>query len=201
MKQLLMRQNNNHKNTRCVHTRKLYQLETNETADTLWTRSIEEATKFHSLGGSLKSVQQFLDSEIHIILKDRLNITYEMKNPEFDTGLDRPDEVVKQMKNQGRWARRGGYQQPLPFTFAGQNVRNVLHEDRWVDVMESWTDQRLRSSVGPEGPKCPQFAYFMENTYEAKAFCIDESMMKESTSENEEECHIFSIGSNDQWGV
>jgi hypothetical protein len=62
--------------------------------------------------------------------------------------------------------------------------------------MEGASPERFQVAVGPIGPSCPHMMHFSENDgMEEKSFCIPDSF-----GSHHDECHIFSIGSNDQWG-
>jgi hypothetical protein len=93
--------------------------------------------------------------------------------------------------------QRGGYGQPLPGDFHGDNVE-LLAMKRWIDVLEPLSDQRQTTAIGPVGPGCQNLVHF-GNGYETKFMCTT-STEQNGTVKEEEDCHLFSIGSNDQWG-
>lgn len=196
----------------CPHTSGLY--ERNATAFEALQNSIEQAVAFHTRGGSLKSVQRFLDRQIHPTL-ERLDITFQERQRKSKSSATTPNQKVDEyLKDyfQRHNVRRGGYGQPLPIafkqkhspstTFSGDNlVDSVLHGakregKRWIDVMEDATPERFQAAVGPIGPSCPNMMHFSENEgMEEKSFCVSDK-----AESYHDECHIFSIGSNDQWG-
>mmetsp|Transcript_9790 Transcript_9790/g.20581 ORF Transcript_9790/g.20581 Transcript_9790/m.20581 type:complete len:310 (+) Transcript_9790:3-932(+) len=110
--------------------------------------------------------------------------------------------------------KRGGYGQPLPGKLRGENVNKVLFEKRWFDVIEPYTSERYRASMGHVGPSCSNLVHFAEGSYEEKLFCVDAvkytSAKNYADSDADAEagdagnhgpaCSIFSIGSNDEWG-
>ncbi|KAL3905846.1 MAG: hypothetical protein SGILL_009512, partial [Bacillariaceae sp.] len=81
-------------------------------------------------------------------------------------------------------------------------VGKVLHGGgregkRWVDVLEDATPERFQVAVGPMAPPCPQMMHFSENEgLEEKSFCVESDLTTQTEADS---CHIFSIGSNDQW--
>ncbi|KAG7358439.1 methyltransferase domain containing protein [Nitzschia inconspicua] len=194
----------------CPNTQQLYA--SNTTALEELHRTIEEAVAFHTQGGSLKSIQRFLDSQIHPTL-ERLDITFQERKRQSKSAAQKtvkidedPKEFVRHYK-----VRRGGYGQPLPIEFIEKHPRTptkdslvdtVLHGSqregkRWIDVMEIATPERFQVSLGPVGPSCPHMIHFSENEgLKEKSFCIADG----SSAKQIDECHIFSIGSNDQWG-
>jgi len=115
---------------------------------------------------------------------------------------------------------RGGYGQPLPGKWSGKNFgkNGPLFEQRWINVIEPSTAERFKVSVGPVGPNCSKQIHFAEHTYEEKLFCVPDAnggggnssdvvttthqneLQTQAEEDQQEECNIFSIGSNDQWG-
>ena len=193
----------------CSHARRLYQ--SNHTALVELERdTIREANLFHAYGGSLKSIQQFLDRQIQPTLK-RLDVSYREKNqkvPPPDSSVH-IDEFLHDYYAQHP-IERGGYGQPLPIEFYDSNeettsksiVDKALHGGgregkRWIDVLEEATPERFQAAVGPMAPPCPHMIHFSENKgLEEKCFCVENDVAADF---EDDACHIFSIGSNDQW--
>jgi hypothetical protein len=169
--------------------------------------AIHAADDFHVNGGSLKAVQEYLDRQIPLTL-DRLEISYDPTEKSQNNNVP-VDEYLRQYFATHD-VPRGGYGQPLPLTFSSKSnskhLQKTLHRDRkqhrWIDVMENWHHDRFQVAVGPALPPCPHLAKFSEGTYEAKNFCIPDLATQESghSEDDNSDCHIFSIGSNDQWG-
>jgi hypothetical protein len=192
----------------CPQAQRLYQ--TNQTALLqLSQETFQQAMAFHTYGGSLKSIQQFLDRQIHPTL-ERLGVSYrerETKTEKPGTNL-KVDDFLHEFFHQHH-VKRGGYGQPLPIQFYDKDdttsiVDKVLHGSsnegkRWIDVMEEATPERFQVAIGPMAPQCPHMVHFSENEgLEEKSFCIEsESVVK--PDDDDDSCHIFSIGSNDQW--
>ncbi|KAG7341530.1 hypothetical protein IV203_023482 [Nitzschia inconspicua] len=194
----------------CPNTQQLYA--SNTTALEELHRTIEEAVAFHTQGGSLKSIQRFSDSQIHPTL-ERLDITFQERKRQSKSAAQKTVKIDEDLKEYVRHynVRRGGYGQPLPIEFIEKHPRTptkdslvdtVLHGSqregkRWIDVMEIATPERFQVSLGPVGPSCPHMIHFSENEgLKEKSFCIANG----SSAKQIDECHIFSIGSNDQWG-
>ena len=214
----------------CHHVSALYQ--SNMTGI---SEAVDAADKYHSLGGSLKAVQEYLDRQIAPTL-DRLDITYQPKrmttpdknnnnnnNNQNDLVVLPVDEYLRQYFDTHD-VPRGGYGQPLPLTYQSKEHKDTnnnavlqksLHKDRvqhrWMDVMEPWSYGRFQVAVGPQLPSCPHMAKFSEGTYEAKSFCLtmttrpiendsNGEVKNQQHGSTKDECHVFSIGSNDQWG-
>mmetsp|Transcript_6399 Transcript_6399/g.11005 ORF Transcript_6399/g.11005 Transcript_6399/m.11005 type:complete len:288 (-) Transcript_6399:62-925(-) len=120
----------------------------------------------------------------------------------------RPKEIDEYLRTyyQTNTVPRGGYGQELPIEFKGANVKNLMHGDRtgprWMDVLEPWDPIRFKASVGPVIPICPRLVQFSENSYESKALCVDEEEASSvvATKNVSTDCHVLSVGSNDQWG-
>jgi hypothetical protein len=200
--------------------------------------SVDEAIKFHKYGGSLKSVQKFLDGQIDQTLS-RLGVDYEPTDRDNATVASDPKKTpVEYLKEyyQNHNIPRGGYGQELPVRYIDKRppantgseendiVKNALMGKRWIDVTEQWHHNRYVVSVGPDlKVTCPNIVTFSPGTYEEKKFCVtasdtnhhdddrdgdhnntsveDSRRAVEANSDNKDaECHIFSIGSNDQWG-
>ena len=96
---------------------------------------------------------------------------------------------------------RGGYGQPLPGTLKSTHgdglVRGALFESRWINVIEPPRLERYDAGLGPVGPECSKKVTFGQGTYEEKNLCTSAKPTEQSANE---ECNVFSIGSNDQWG-
>lgn len=205
----------NHYPSTCHHLKGLYYSHNNNMSAV--HQAVQAADDFHANGGSLAAVQEYLDEQIAPTL-ERLGISYQPttkknnnnKNKTNDPLPAAVDDYLRQYYATHR-VPRGGYGQPLPVSF--QNKRNgkvhstALHrdrvQDRWMDVMETWSHQRFQVAVGPSLPPCPHMATFSEGTYEAKNFCVsgkEDDDDDKHKANDKDDCHIFSIGSNDQWG-
>lgn len=61
--------------------------------------------------------------------------------------------------------------------------------------------QRFVVSVGPVVATCSNIMYFSEGKGDEKVFCTDSQLLGTSVdNDDSDECDIFSIGSNDNWG-
>jgi hypothetical protein len=63
-------------------------------------------------------------------------------------------------------------------------------------VIEMWNHEWFQVAIGPVLPICPQMMTFSEGTYENKSFCV---AYCNASAKNDNDCHMLSIGSNDQW--
>lgn len=120
-------------------------------------------------------------------------------------------------------SQRGGYAENyMPGHF---RPRWKFWEKRYIEVQEPWSYDRWNVSVGPIGPNCSnlvKFGQYVAPSYDVKWFCMPENAGNKldsdggngnsaasiaiegnstsvATNGGEESCHIFSIGSNDQW--
>lgn len=219
----------------CPHVNSLYG--GNQSLLQYLENSVQESIRFHQFGGSLKSVQRYLDSQVPDTIR-RLGLGYEQMDPskqkEIMKGVS-PEttpavEYIREYYRRNN-VPRGGYGQPLPIRFTDHTnvgrhdastptpkdhhslVKHVLYGERWMDVLETWSSSRYDAAVGPTlNPMCPQILRFAQGSYEEKMFCVDQNTKDETLTAHasntavtssetvESACHIFSIGSNDQWG-
>ena len=168
-------------------------------------RMIEKARKFHQQGGNLASIEHFLDNAMQSTL-DRLDLKFEFTDSKGLKATESKDSV-KQLQEYFKThdIPRGGYGQPLPGKYVGPNARKggPLKKGRFINVLEpDDTAEKFRAAIGHVGPKCLREVHFAEKSYEEKLFCVPENPQHifRGKDEFDEECNIFSIGSNDQWG-
>jgi len=162
---------------------------------------IEKAKDFHQRGGNLVSIENYLNGQMQSTL-DKQNLKFE-----FDKNIDQQplstDRAIHDLKlyYQTHNVPRGGYGQPLPGKWTGENARKKgpLFENRWINVIETDTADRFKVAIGHVGPNCTKEIHFAEQSYEEKIFCVPPPVGN-GTALLSEECNIFSIGSNDQWG-
>jgi len=180
---------------------------------------IEDAKDFHQRGGNLISIENYLNREIESTLS-RMDMKFDF-NKENDKSTGKAvDDLALYYKTHD--VPRGGYGQPLPGKWSGKNTGKVspLFEERWINVVEPDTAARFKVAIGSVGPKCSKQIHFAEGSYEEKIFCVPPDSSNEDNSDQNhlrststvniekeyrnqdqsEECHIVSIGSNDQWG-
>jgi len=168
--------------------------------------AIQKNVHYHQQGGNLHSIEKYLNSHMQSTL-DRLGVQFSPKdnlNKPVPNAIEHLKEYYKNNK-----VSRGGYGQPLPGQLSspsssGQIFREALFEKRWINVIEPSTRQRFFAGIGPVGPHCSNPLTFSKATYEEKNLCV-EMKSHDGGEENHDEdyitdCHIMSIGSNDQWG-
>lgn len=160
--------------------------------------AIENNVNFHQRGGNLRSIEKYLNGHEQNALK-MLGIQF------TPNGQHQPsDKAIEFLQNyyEKNTIKRGGYGQPLPGKYTtkhGQNsILQALFEDRWINVIEPPTLERFSAGIGPVGPECFNKIIFSEGTYEEKTLCT--ASKPYHGGKEKEDCHIFSIGSNDQWG-
>ena len=173
---------------------------------------IQKAHYFHQQGGNLISIGRFMDRATENTV-DKLDLKFEFKDKTFsdeNEGGGAIENLHKYFKT--RDVPRGGYGQPLPGNYVGLNARaeGPLYEQRYLNVIEPDTAERFKVAIGKVGPKCLHEIHFAKDSYEGKVFCVPPdhhkalgSNIRGSSEKNfseEEECNIFSVGSNDQWG-
>jgi hypothetical protein len=176
--------------------------------------AIQKNVHYHQHGGNLHSIEQYLNSHMQSTL-DRLGVEFSSKddlNKPVPNAIEHLNEYYK--KNQ---VARGGYGQPLPGKLSSPSsgnkiFRQALFEKRWINVIEPSTSQRFFAGIGPVGPNCSEPVSFSKGTYEEKNICVETKKKTHDNGEGGErndnnddvddnmECHIVSIGSNDQWG-
>ena len=186
----------------CSHFQELYGSEFSSTA---MQDAIHQATAFHQGGGSLQAVQHYLDQQVGPTMK-RNELSYKPLDKADQENFDykHPPPVKEYLRKhyQTHDADRSGYGKLLPVKFFGPTFRKTLHKDktraRWMDVLEGWDSERFQVAVGPVLPTCPHMTTLSQGTYEHKSFCAvapNEKKKKQDATD----CHIFSVGSNDQW--
>ena len=155
--------------------------------------AIAKAKAFHIDGGNLKALQDYLDRQIQHSYED-----YDLKFIPNTVNKNSPKvthNVVTHLKehyikNHPLYAVRGGYGQNLPGHFEGAKENKFLVEGRWISVREPVTRERWEVSMGPIGPECNHLTSF-GTRHETKYLC---------DMPVDQECHILSIGCNDEWG-
>lgn len=180
---------------------------------------IEKAKDFHQRGGNLVSIENYLNGELQNTL-DRLDMKFEFQ----PIAKHQPNAVAAAAAKSGTTANsaaiddlhnyyqthtipRGGYGQPLPGTWTGPNSgkKGANFGSRWINVIEPDTSKRFKVAIGQVGPECLEEVRFTENSLVEKIFCvppnhINQQQQQQQPQEVSSECHMFSIGSNDQWG-
>ena len=164
-------------------------------------QAINKNIDFHQHGGSLRSIETYLNSHMQSTI-DRLGLKFSPNdNGPVTNVINYLNEYYAKNK-----VKRGGYGQPLPGRFSspdhGRIFRQTLFEKRWINVLEPSTWERFEAGIGPVGPDCTESVAFSKGTAEEKNICIEK---KNSNQDNDgkhtkEECNVVSIGSNDQWG-
>eukprot|EP00985_Skeletonema_marinoi_P002160 scaffold878_cov153-Skeletonema_marinoi.AAC.2 len=134
---------------------------------------------------------------------DRLEIEFV---PKEEDQHDLPSIQYLQQYYKSHEVKRGGYGQQLPGKWRGRASRegkqidNLLFEKRWVENLEPSTHKRFAVAVGPVGTTCANITYFRKGEGDEKVFCTDSATTSSNKKDKEEdECNIFSIGSNDNW--
>ncbi len=176
----------------CPHAKNLFPKVSN------WTLILEEANDFYLRGGSFEANQAFLTKYISTTYK-RMELPFvslETNTTTWDA-VTHLDEYYQQHP-----PKQGGYNQPLPGYFAGKNWKYLAFEKhlggkapgrRGINVLEPFKEERFEVAIGPMLFQNEQQCEIKE--MDDKFFC-DISEDKETSSP----CHIFSIGSNDEWG-
>ena len=169
---------------------------------------IEKAKDFHQRGGNLVSVENFLNEEMQSSL-DKLKLKFEFNEEQPQATGDAIHDLGIYYKT--HTIPRGGYGQPLPGKYVGDMARKdgPLFGDRYINVIEPDSARRFKIAIGEVGPSCKKEIHFAEKSYEEKVFCVppdsdgnDNRRLRATSTKPSviEECNIFSIGSNDQWG-
>jgi hypothetical protein len=154
--------------------------------------AIQDALNFHVRGGNIKSIQLFKDNAIDPTL-EKLDIQF------IPTNGKPTKEVVRHLRGyyDTHFDNRGGYGRPLPGKWSNINHK-MLWQKRWFDVTEpSVGRDKWDASLGPIGPKCNLMQLGPNSTSQG----IDGTkfLCQELTVPSNEECHIVSIGGNDNW--
>jgi hypothetical protein len=157
-------------------------------------KAIGDAHDFHTKGGNLKALQHYLDQHMQSTL-DKLQLQFT-----FSGGENPTKHAVDDLKHyySANKVKRGGYGQSLPGDFHGERL-DLLTAKRWIDVIEPATSERQNTAVGPFDLKCEKLVQFGNGNYETKFMCAPVES-KTETKEDTHGCHLFSVGSNDQWG-
>lgn len=194
-----MKKNKKVKNkTFCSSTRNLF----------LGTHSIESAIKnaeqWHNGGGNLKALQLYLDKHISstMVMNDISFLPHDGEQQQI-LGEDIEPYILDYFKE--NQVLRAGYGKALPGKLkkpASLRGYGGVWEDRFIEVNEPWSFDRWNASIGPIGPECKNVIQLGKG-YETKYFCdwvLSGNKNLSSPLQYAEECHILSIGSNDQWG-
>ena len=153
--------------------------------------AIAAAKAFYLDGGNLKALQEYLDNQVQATYEHH-NLTFLPKNSPTEAQTN----IVPYLKDHYEkekhlYAARGGYGQDLPGAFHNVEKHSPLMlEARWIDVREPVSRARWEVSMGPAGPNCTNVSSY-GSRYQQKNLC-DATI--------DADCHILSIGSNDQWG-
>jgi hypothetical protein len=176
----------------CPHT--LWMLK----ADELTIRAaIERSKDFHERGGSLKSIQDYLNRYIDQTY-NHLGLKFKPK------GQDEPMPPAKWLQDyvQNHTLPRNGYNNNLPGGFdEGVNLhllggREVLggrpkaNQKRVTNILEPFSGERFQVAMGPMGPECTGLS------------AVNEKVTCQGWDHNETDdgsCHVFSIGGNNEW--
>jgi len=183
----------------CPHAVHLFDQTKNDVKE-----AIEKAKDFHQRGGSLVSIENYLDSHMQSTVT-KLKLGFEYNEKDKDSTNPEPTKVIESLNQyyQTHDVKRGGYGQPLPGKWTGQSAEKngPLFLQRWINVIEPDTAERYRVAIGNIGPECMELIHFAENTYEEKLICVPPAKMNDPVQhEKIDDCHFFSVGSNDQWG-
>jgi hypothetical protein len=169
-------------------------------------KAVEDAEKFHEGGGSLKSIQLYLDRQIQTTYK-ALGVSYvpsDLVDPKRQEELTAPELIHEELRL-GDTKKRGGYdQRSLPGKLLPKHPANI--GGRLVDVMEPNSYDRWEAAIGSVGPVCTnedRIQLRAKEHYEDKFMCSYQDLVQKRSSLEpamESDCDIISIGSNDQWG-
>ena len=159
--------------------------------------AIDRSKDFHERGGSLKSIQDYLNGYI--------DQTYNHLGLKFKPpGQDHPMPPAKWLQEyvQNHTLPRNGYDRNLPGGFdEGVNLhllggREVLggssqaDQKRVTNILEPFSGERFQVAMGPMGPECTGLNQ------------VQEKVMCQGWDHNETDdgsCHVFSIGGNNEW--
>ncbi|CAB9525116.1 expressed unknown protein [Seminavis robusta] len=175
--------------------------------------AISQARFFHTQGGSLKSVQSLMDSNIDATVK-QLNVTFIPKGMQKSQGTQDVTQYLKSYYAQN-YDPRGGYGKLLPGEYTKENP--MILEGRYVQVVDpDATRERWDYSLGPQDLACPNLLRMGGRGADGtKWYCQPmQKQGKPSSNENnnhlrrlstdnarssKNDCHIISIGGNDNW--
>ncbi|CAB9503676.1 expressed unknown protein [Seminavis robusta] len=173
--------------------------------------SIAQARLFHTKGGNLKSVQNLLDGNIDATLK-KLGATFIPKGMTEEQGTQDVTQYLKSYYAQN-YDPRGGYGRPLPGEYKPK-THPLIHGGRLLEVADPTdTIERWDYSLGPKDLDCPNLLRIGETVNgDTKWYCQPMKTKKNETnkqirrlsamdqdSSRKNDCHIISIGGNDNW--
>lgn len=150
---------------------------------------------FHLQGGNLKSVQLLKDNSIDTTLqKQRIKFIPEGSSE----GIQELTAHLKQHYEKN-YDPRGGYGRPLP---GKMTPSAVLSGNRWFDVIEPREGRhRWDAALGPIGPTCSNLIQLGTKRGDGyKYMCLPaDNRTDASAATKSKECHIISVGGNDNW--
>jgi hypothetical protein len=190
-------------NNICPSAVKLFDQSSSSSSSNSIEIMIEKAKDFHQRGGNLVSIENYLNGQMQNTL-DKQDLKFEF-NKNINQQPLSTNRAIHDLNlyYQTHDVPRGGYGQPLPGKWTGVNAgaKGPLFGNRWINVIESDTADRFKVAIGHVGPNCTKEIHFAEQSYEEKIFCVPPEPVGNGTAALlSEECNIFSIGSNDQWG-
>lgn len=159
--------------------------------------TVAENVAFHRQGGNLKSVQLLKDDSIDATLvKQKIKFVPE----DSSAGTFELSSHLKQHYEKN-YDPRGGYGRPLPGKMTP--LSPVLSENRWLDVIEPREGRhRWDAALGPIGPTCSNLLQLGTKGGDGyKYMCLPHNNHHNETTpkSKDEECHIISVGGNDNW--
>ena len=184
----------------------------NESQIPYLTKLYRQADEYHNLGGNLLALQEFLDGAIDHTY-ERLGLDFVMdgdngKPSNNDGSSGTKQRILDELKRQDVNNRGGYYQRNLPGKFEGLRKGFKEFEDqRFVDVIEPKTTFRWNVAMGPriEQDSCQGFKILPgppRKRREDKFICGWDHLANAHRDNNnqQDECNVISIGSNDEWG-
>lgn len=164
--------------------------------------AIADNIQFHQHGGNLDAIEKYLNSHMQDTL-NHLDVQFTPNGKEDNGPSDNAIQHLQDYYSKNA-VKRGGYGQPLPGSLSSKHgmpiINKALFEKRWINVIEPPKFERFTVGIGRVGPACSHKVKFSEGTYEEKRLCVAAATEDATRSEEEEECNIISIGSNDEWG-
>jgi hypothetical protein len=182
------------------------------------TQAIAKNDLFHKLGGNLKSVQLFRDRSIDGTLQ-KLQIQF---LPDDEAQSESVTSYLEK-HHENHFDPRGGYGQALPGKYIrkgggrGGGARMVnpdrrsakdeelpeLMSNRWIEPIEEFVGRdKWDAALGPIGPTCPNLMRLGKTNRDGYKFiCQPENSPDyiKNASGYKQECHIISVGGNDNW--
>lgn len=158
---------------------------------------VTQNVAFHINGGNLKSVQLFKDDAIDSTLQKQ-GIRFVPEGSSSQGTQELRSHLEKHYKE--NYDSRGGYGRPLPGKMMPSSP--VLSEDRWFDVIEPREGRRKwDAALGPIGPSCSNLIQLGDRGRDGYKFmCLPDNYNDTTTKiNNDDECHIISVGGNDNW--